>query len=498
MAADPIKDVRTSTCGPEVGYAGCTFPIDGPDEPADTYWFKTRAADTSRAMREAGAWFQRMWDAGDWFARRLPAEEFRAKWGIDDETWAKKYRRYDRSDPDAAFAFWKANGFKVLFTLEAWRGERSKREIVELVDYIAANHYEDVVAGFELGNETYYSKDYASLAPVWQEIIPEIRRRMPKVNLGINLAELFELNPDIEQVRNRMLAAGEIQRDTYFAAADFNRYTAQFVAAMSNSLDQITHVIYHAYGAETPYSCSYHGIQRFRNYVEAFPELKGKQWWLTEIRPRSDEDNQCQRQFREALVMGHYALSMIMQPEVDGYNHHQILAISGVKLNLSEMNLTYNGDTGVLTATVEPETATDQTVTWSSDNVSVATVSAEGIVTPVGAGEATITVKSDNNITKKYVITVEGDGGVSHLTAKPSAPVIILGDADGNGTVESADSAMLMRRIVYIETPCDDVTLSRGNVNDDLFIDVMDVTYIQRYLALINVEYPINQYVPVK
>lgn len=329
MAAEPIKDVRTSTCGPEVGYAGCNFPIDGPNEPADTYWFKTRAADTSRAMREAGAWFQRMWDAGDWFARRLPAEEFRAKWGIDDETWARKYRRYDRSDPDAAFAFWKANGFKVLFTLEAWRGERSKREIAELVDYIAANHYEDVVAGFELGNETYYSKDYASLAPVWQEIIPEIRRRMPKVNLGINLAELFELNPDIEQVRNRMLAAGEIKRDTYFAAADFNRYTAQFVAAMSNSLDQITHVIYHAYGAETPYSCSYHGFQRFRNFLKAFPELQGKRMWLSEVRPRSDEDNYCQRIFREALVMAHYSLMAICQPEMDGFNHHQIYAISG-------------------------------------------------------------------------------------------------------------------------------------------------------------------------
>ena len=33
----------------------------------------------------------------------------------------------------------------------------------------------------------------------------------------------FELNPDITQVRNRMLAAGELKRDTYFAAADFNR-----------------------------------------------------------------------------------------------------------------------------------------------------------------------------------------------------------------------------------------------------------------------------------
>ncbi len=133
------------------------------------------------------------------------------------------------------------------------------------------------------------------------------------------------------------------------------------------------------------------------------------------------------------------------------------------------------------------------TFTYSSSDEEVVTVDQGGMVYAVGEGQATITVKSDNNITKKYVITVEGDGGVSHLTAKPSAPVIILGDADGNGTVESADSAMLMRRIVYIETPCDDVTLSRGNVNDDLFIDVMDVTYIQRYLANIDTPYEIGK-----
>ena len=329
LSADPIKDVRTSTCGPEVGYAGCLFPIDGPNEIADTYWFKTRAAETSRAMREAGAWFQRMWHAADWFARRLPAEEYRAKWNIDDETWKKKFRRYERTDPAAAFAFWKANGFKVLFTLEAWGHERSKKEIIELVDYIVANHYEDVVAGFELGNESYYDKNYASLAPVWCEIIPEIKKRMPKVNLGINLAELFELNPDITQVRNRMLAAGEIKRDTYFAAGDFNRYSAQFVTAMSNCINQITHVIYHAYGAETPYSCSYYGFQRFRNFMQAFPELKGKKMWLSEVRPRSDEDNYCQRIFREALIMAHYSLMAICQPDMDGFNHHQIYAISG-------------------------------------------------------------------------------------------------------------------------------------------------------------------------
>ena len=133
------------------------------------------------------------------------------------------------------------------------------------------------------------------------------------------------------------------------------------------------------------------------------------------------------------------------------------------------------------------------TFTYSSSDEKVVTVDQGGMVYAVGEGQATITVKSDNNITKKYVITVEGDGGITHLTAKPSAPVIILGDADGNGTVESADSAMLMRRIVYIDTPCDDATLLRGNVNGDLSLDVMDVTYIQRYLANIDTPYEIGK-----
>ena len=35
--------------------------------------------------------------------------------------------------------------------------------------------------------------------------------------------EPSRLNPDIKQVRSRMFAAGEIKRDTYFAAAAFNQ-----------------------------------------------------------------------------------------------------------------------------------------------------------------------------------------------------------------------------------------------------------------------------------
>ena len=306
--AAPLKDVRKSTCGPEVGYAGCFMECGRGDD----FWFGENADETARAMKEAGAWFQRMWGADQWFAHRVPSPD----------------GKYKTTNPDLAFRFWKDNGIRLLFTVEPW-GADARDRIREFVQWIVDNGYQDVVAGFELGNETYYSPDYPKLAPVCEGIIDDILRIWPQAKIGINLAELFENNPDIPQVRARMLAEGKIDRTTYFSAADFNRYSAQFVVAMSNCIGRVTHVIYHGYGADTPYSCSYYGIKRFRNFMEAFPELAGKRMWLSEVRPRSDEDNRCQRIFREALVMAHFSLMAISQPDVDGFNHHQIYALSG-------------------------------------------------------------------------------------------------------------------------------------------------------------------------
>lgn len=126
-----------------------------------------------------------------------------------------------------------------------------------------------------------------------------------------------------------MLADEKVKQDGYFSMSSLNQNTTKFVVAFAKSLDKISHVVYHAYGAETPYSCSYSGFQRFRNYLNAMPELKGKKMWLTEVRPRSDEDNRCQRIFRESLIMGHYALMAVCQPDMDGFNHHELHSQSG-------------------------------------------------------------------------------------------------------------------------------------------------------------------------
>ena len=68
----------------------------------------------------------------------------------------------------------------------------------------------------------------------------------------------------------------------------------------------------------------------------------------------------------------------------------KVIPVSGITLDKTELELN-GGETAQLTATVTPEDATDKTVTWSSSNEAVATVSADGLVKAVAGGEATIT-----------------------------------------------------------------------------------------------------------
>ena len=82
------------------------------------------------------------------------------------------------------------------------------------------------------------------------------------------------------------------------------------------------------------------------------------------------------------------------------------VAVTSVALDQTTLSLV-NGTTATLTATVSPDNATDKTVTWSSSNTSVATVS-NGTVTAKSVGTATITVKTvDGNKTATCSVTVK-------------------------------------------------------------------------------------------
>ena len=73
----------------------------------------------------------------------------------------------------------------------------------------------------------------------------------------------------------------------------------------------------------------------------------------------------------------------------------RVIHVSSVSLDNTSLTLT-EGDTQALTVTISPSDATDPSVTWSSDNESVATVSSSGVVSAKAPGKATITVKSND------------------------------------------------------------------------------------------------------
>ena len=83
-----------------------------------------------------------------------------------------------------------------------------------------------------------------------------------------------------------------------------------------------------------------------------------------------------------------------------------IIPTTGITLDQTSGTLT-EGDTVTLTATVSPDNASNKSVTWETSNSTVATV-ADGVVTALKAGTATITAKTaDGNFSATYTLTVE-------------------------------------------------------------------------------------------
>ena len=82
----------------------------------------------------------------------------------------------------------------------------------------------------------------------------------------------------------------------------------------------------------------------------------------------------------------------------------KVIPVTSVTLNKTSLALTEQ-ETFQLAATVSPDNATDKTVTWSSSNTAVATVSSNGLVTAVQEGSATITAKAGDK-TATCTVTV--------------------------------------------------------------------------------------------
>lgn len=80
-------------------------------------------------------------------------------------------------------------------------------------------------------------------------------------------------------------------------------------------------------------------------------------------------------------------------------------AVTSIKLNKTSLTLDVP-ESYTLKATLAPSNATDKTVTWSSSNKNVVTVSSKGVIKAVGKGTATITAKTENGLKATCKVTV--------------------------------------------------------------------------------------------
>jgi uncharacterized protein YjdB len=101
------------------------------------------------------------------------------------------------------------------------------------------------------------------------------------------------------------------------------------------------------------------------------------------------------------------------------------IAATGVAVSPATVSLA-PGSKQQLTATVSPTTATNKSITWTSSNSSVATVSSSGLVTAVAAGTATITAKTVDG-GKTSTSTVSVSSSVSTVAISPSSIAVNLG-----------------------------------------------------------------------
>ena len=163
------------------------------------------------------------------------------------------------------------------------------------------------------------------------------------------------------------------------------------------------------------------------NWTDTVPYVKGKNYASDHTIAYVITEGTVDTENAKAYIGENYPLT------------EETVAVESVTLDQSELVLKL-GDTTMasvtLTATVAPENAADKTVTWTSSDANVATV-ADGVVTGVAAGTATITAITNNGKAATCAVRVVND----------AIEVICEGDVSKTG-VNTSFEGNPMRMIV--------------------------------------------------
>lgn len=105
------------------------------------------------------------------------------------------------------------------------------------------------------------------------------------------------------------------------------------------------------------------------------------------------------------------------------------VAVSGTGVNNGMLNMVIGGRDIPLSATVRPSNATDKTVTWTSSDENVVTVSAEGLLHIVGEGTATVTAKC-GDVSDSITVNVTATAEVTSISFSEESYQVIVPTSD--------------------------------------------------------------------
>lgn len=151
-----------------------------------------------------------------------------------------------------------------------------------------------------------------------------------------------------------------------------------------------------------------------------------------------------------------------------------ILAIPVTSVTVNPLTLSLHpSDYSDLTATVFPTNATNQAVTWTTSNANVATVDANGKVTAIAVGTATITVTTeDGGLTAACVVTVVPEPEPSpDYSTPPTGPVADKEPGVATITLDQLSNNASSKTVIEVPSqtteirlPANTVELIHGNI----------------------------------
>ena len=135
----------------------------------------------------------------------------------------------------------------------------------------------------------------------------------------------------------------------------------------------------------------------------------------------------------------------------------QVIDVTGITLSQSTISVKEEA-TLQLKATVKPSNATNQEVSWSSENTGIATVASDGTVTGVTEGTTTITAKSaDGKVTATCKVTVIGEY-VDFPDPNFEKYIIENFDLNGDGKISLSEA----NKVKSIKILADDIESVQG------------------------------------